>query len=73
MPAIERQMSDSELSEAGFPVDIGGNQFDKFRSLKKADGSLLGVIYPKVRLTFMFNRKDRYLFAHSAAYAGVLT
>ena len=45
---MERLLSVSELSDAGFPVDVGGNQFDKFRSLKQSDGSLLGVVVPKV-------------------------
>nr|CAB3262863.1 uncharacterized protein LOC100184284 [Phallusia mammillata] len=48
VPAIERMLSASELAEAGFPVDIGGNQFDKFRQLKLLDNSLRGVIVPTI-------------------------
>ena len=55
VPAVERLLTVSELADAGFPVDIGGNQFDKFRSLKQADGSLLGVIVPKVSVALLLN------------------
>ncbi|CAK8696862.1 unnamed protein product [Clavelina lepadiformis] len=48
IPAVERLLTAEELSDAGFPVDVGGNQFDKFRPLKQSDSSLLGVIVPQV-------------------------
>jgi len=48
VPAIERLLTEAELVVAGFPVDIGGNQFDQFRQLKNPDKSLRGVIVPQV-------------------------
>ena len=48
LPTAERHLSESELKEAGFPVDVGGNVFDKFRPLKLQDGSLIGVLVPEI-------------------------
>lgn len=46
LPAFLRTLTEQEMTDAGFPVDVGGNQFDMFRQLKNADRSLSGTIVP---------------------------
>lgn len=49
LPAFLRTLTETEMADAGFPVDVGGNQFDVFRHLKNADKSLAGTIVPMTR------------------------
>lgn len=49
LPAFLRTLTETEMTDAGFPVDIGGNQFDVFRHLKNTDKSLAGTIVPMAR------------------------
>lgn len=48
VPSFLRTLTEQEMTDAGFPVDIGGNQFDVFRSLKNPDKSLSGTLIPVV-------------------------
>jgi len=46
LPSVERLLTSSDLEEAHFPVDVGGNKFDGFKPLKRIDGSLPGLLSP---------------------------
>lgn len=43
-PCAVRTLSMEEMKIAGFPVDIGGDYFDRFKSYKNGDGGLTGVV-----------------------------
>merc|ERR1711976_390109 len=43
-----RTLSAKEMQVANFPVDIGGDYFDRFKSYKNLDGSLTGIVCLKL-------------------------
>merc|ERR1712071_693732 len=57
-PCAVRPLSETEMALAGFPKDIGGDYYDKFKPYKENDGTgdtLTGLVCPKLT-TFQINR-----------------
>lgn len=54
-------VSVGEMKIAGFPVDIGGDYFDRFKSYKNEDGSLTGVVCLNVLKNEKEVEKTRFL------------
>merc|ERR1719219_1740298 len=47
-PCAVRTLTAKEMELANFPVDIGGDYFDRFKSYKNDDGSLTGTVCLKL-------------------------
>ena len=70
-PCTVRKLTAREIQISGFPIDIGGDYFDRFKSYKNKDGSLTGVLCLSVLKEV---NKTRFLkLAKFSSPAGAIT